>query len=671
MKRCLPVAAKFGGGGLLVAALSCCIACGGAAGQAAKLADAGQYEQALASYEQTVAAKPGTVDARKAQLAIAQIQIADLGDPVSGLATYQSVVDAAADSEEGLAAGYAIGVHHFGAEEYALAAAAFQAVVQAGPTSETAAEAQIRLAMSQERSNDLEAAQQTYAAYSQLHSDTDAALMAIEKRAQLLDQLGKKSEAIAERQRVVRDYGAQPSEAAAPIVELAREGLLAAGAEVPAPITAATRSDATLRREALDRVRDRDRPASARRASAERAEANVFGVDAGALMNQMNVQADDQGTMYDAMFSLANAMFYGDQFKEAGALYQGSIEMAEAEVGMGWENMGAAYKALADVYRKLGLDDHAAKALTEAIRKNPDAIDQIIASGQYDYGVENYQAAIDTWSSIAGMKPGKDSEIYYKMGLAYKHLKNTPAEVDSLERSLGASPANKDAAQSMAEVLYYRAGQRSRSYLFQDVVDDKGGWPAYLELGKLGLKHGYYLSAQQQFNIGARIATKVAETSPDEGAKLEAAEAAAGMSALKAIVKGRRNADLLDEAALELAPVAEANPENALVRYAAGLHAVDRGDVDTATAEFTKAMELTPRDSTPVHALANLHVSQGFLGAAVELYSTFLERNPRDKAVQQRRDLLQAQAGTPAATTPTAAPAAPTPGPTTPAAPTP
>ena len=667
MKRCLPVAAKFGGGGLLVAALSSWIACGGAAGQAAKLADAGDFHQALASYEQTVAEKPGTADAREAQLAIAQIQMSDLSDPVAGLATYQSVVDAAPDSDEGLAAGYAIGVHHFGAEEYTLAAAAFQAVVQADPTSETAAEAQIRLAMSQERSNDLEAAQLTYGAYSQLHSDTDAALMAIEKRAQLLDQLGKKSEAIAERQRVVRDYGAQPSEAVAPIVELAREGLLAAGAEVPTPITAATQSDATRRRETLDRVRDRDRPASARRDAAERAEANVFGVDAGALMKQMNVQADDQGTMYDAMFSLANAMFYGDQFKEAGALYQGAIRMAEGEVGMAWENMGAAYKALADVYRKLGLDDYAAKALAEAIRKNPDAIDQIIASGQYDYGVENYQAAIDTWSSIAGMKPGKDSEIYYKMGLAYKHLKNTPAEVDSLERAIGANPTNKDAAQSMAEVLYYRAGQRARSYLFQDVVDDKGGWPAYLELGKLALKHGYYLSAQQQFNIGARIAAKVAEKGVEEGVRLEAAEAAAGMSALKAIVKGRRNADLLDESSLELAPVAEANPDNYLVRYAAGLHAVDRGDTGTATVEFTRAMELKPRNSTPVHALANLHVSQGLLGAAVELYSTFLERNPRDKAVQQRRDLLQAQAATPADPSPAAA----TPAATKPAAPTP
>jgi len=49
-------------------------------------------------------------------------------------------------------------------------------------------------------------------------------------------------------------------------------------------------------------------------------------------------------------------------------------------------------------------------------------------------------------------------------------------------------------------------------------------------------------------------------------------------------------------------------------------------------------------------------VSQGFVGVAVDLYTTFLERNPRDKAVQQRRDLLQAQIAT---DTPATTPATP------------
>jgi Tfp pilus assembly protein PilF len=652
VKRHLPTTAKLGGVGLLAVALSSWIACSSSTSQGAKLAAAGNYNDALSMYQQTVAAKPGSVDARKAQIEIAKLQATQLNAPEEALATYQAVVEAAAESDEGQTAGYEIGLYHWRAKDYAAAATAFDAVIQASPATARAGDAQLMLAKSQQDAGDLEQAQKTYGAFSQLHSDTDKALLAIETRAQLLDQLGKKAEAILERQRVVRDYGAQPSETAAPVVELARQALVEAGAAVPEPATRATQSDSAARREALDRARDRDRPASAKRDSEKRAKTNIFGVDAGGYMAQMGVQADAQGTMYDAMFSTANAMFYGDQFKVAGALYLEAIRMAEQEVGSGWEYMGAAYKALADVYRKLGLDDYAKEALETAVRKNPDAIDQIIASGQYDYGVDNYQAAINTWSSIAGMNSGKDSEIYYKMGLAYKHLKNTPSEVDSFERSLAANPGNKDATQSMAEVLYYRAGQRKRSYLFQDIVDNKSDWQAYLELGGLALKHGYYLSAQQQYNLGARIAGKTAEKATDPAEKKAAAEGAAGMSALKEVVRGRKNDDYLADTTAALAPLVEANPENALVRYAAGLHAVDLDDVETATAELTKAMALTPRDSTPVHALANLHVSKGFVGLAVELYTTFLERNPRDKTVLQRRDVLQALIATETPATP-------------------
>jgi tetratricopeptide (TPR) repeat protein len=652
VKRYWPIAAKFGGVGLLTVALSFWVGCAGASGQGAALAAAGQYTDALATYEQVVAEKPGTPDAWQAQLAIAEIQITNLGDQAAGLATYQSIVNAAPESAEGLAAGYEIGLARFRAEEYGPAAAAFNGVVQASPNSAKAGDAQLMMAKSHERAGNLEAAQETYGAFSQLHSDSANALAAIETRARLLDQLGKKAEAIAERQRVVRDYGADPSETAAPVVELARQALLAAGAPVPTPVTNATMSDTGLREQIRDNVRRRDRPASAKRDAAARARANVFGVDASTLMKQFPVQADDQGTMYDAMFAFANAMFYGDQYKDAGALYMGAIEMAEAEVGAGWENMGAAYKALADVYRKLGLDAYAQEALVEAVRKNPDAIDQIIASGQYDYGVENFQQAIDTWSSIVGMNPGKDSEIYYKIGLAYKHLKNTPAEVDSLERSIAAAPSNKDAAQSMAEVLYYRAGQRSRSYMFQDIVDNKSGWEAYLEVGKLAVKHKYYLSARQQFNIGARLAGKRSEMAGEADDKQAAAEAAAGMSALMAMVKGRRTPDKLAEATLEIAPLAEAHPENPLVRYAVALHAVDQEDREGAIADFTKAMSLEPRNSTYVHALADLHISDGYLGEAVKLYTTFLEKNPRDKRVLQRRDMLKAQAAADGVATP-------------------
>ena len=656
MKRYLPMAAKYGGVGLLAVALTSWIACSNSTSQGAKLAAAGNYDDALAMYRQTVAEKPGSVDARQAQLEIASLQMTQLEAAEDGLATYQAVVDASPETAEGQAAGYAIGLYHFRSQDYAAASTAFRGVVQAAPTSDKAGEAQLMLAKSQEEAGNFEDALKTYGAFSQLHPDTDQALIALETRARLLDQLGRKADAIAERQRVVRDYGAKPSEVAAPVVELARQALLDAGAPVPAPITQATQSDAARRKETLDRVRDRDRPASAKRASAERAERDVFGVDAGAVMSQFSVGGggggNQQGTMYDAMFTVAYSRFQMEDYRAAGALYKASIEMALAEVGSGWENLGAASKALADVYLKLGLDDYARKALEVAVRRNPAVVEQVIEGGLVEYGYGSYEKALATWQSVAGMNPGRDSEIYYNMGLAYEKLKNTPAEVEHLEKSIAANPGNTDALQSLAAALYYRDGQRKRSYLYQDIVDNKSDWTAYLEVGNLALKHGYYLSAQQQYNLGSRIAGKTAEKATEAAEKKAAAEGAAGMAALKAIVRGRKNADFLPEASTELAPLVETNPENALVRYAAGLHAVDLDDVETATAEFTKAMSLTPRDSKPVHALANLHVSNGFVGLAVELYTTFLERNPRDKAVQQRRDMLQAQLTTEAPATP-------------------
>ncbi|MEO2003209.1 MAG: hypothetical protein ABGY41_03845, partial [Candidatus Poribacteria bacterium] len=78
--------------------------------------------------------------------------------------------------------------------------------------------------------------------------------------------------------------------------------------------------------------------------------------------------------------------------------------------------------------------------------------------------------------------------------------------------------------------------------------------------------------------------------------------------------------------------------------YAVALHAVEEVAREGAIAEFTKAMSLEPRNSTYVHALADLHISDGYLGEAVKVYTTFLEKNPRDKRVLQRRDMLKAQA---------------------------
>ena len=640
--------------GAALIAVVLAVGCAGSAGQAAKLEQQGQYAEAIALFQQSAIANPGSDEALEARLKIANIYMTGLKHPEKAVAEYEAIAAADAVGEAGLAARYQLGLHYFRAEEYSQAGETFTEIITAAPTSETGAKAQLMLAKAQERAGQIEDAERTYGAFAALHSDDPNAAIAMETRAKLLDSLDRRSEAIEARQKLVRDYGAEVQQSE--VVELAKEGLRIEGASIPQPTTVAAMSDGQRAQMRAAGTRERDRPESAKQAAAAQAASNIFGVSAESIMSQMTVNASDsQGTMYDAMYSMAQVMYLSMDYKAAGALYQRAIELAESEVGSGWENGGAAYKGLADVYRKLGLDQLAHDFLLKAQQKNPRVLDQVIDGATFDYEAGDYETAIATWQSIIGLSPNRDGQLHYYIGLAYKKMGDTPSELLSFERAAAANPKDMDAIQSLAEVLYYRAGQRQRSYVYQDIVDGKPGADSYLDLGLVALREGYYMNAQQQFNLGSRIAGR------EEKPELEA-----GMAALKAVAQGKRDEDMVEQATADLAALMEANPDNAMVVYAAGLHAVTLGDMDTAIAHFKTVMEAEPKNARPVRELGKLYIVQDNAKAALEIYTAYVEKNPRDKAILLLRDQLRIQIGAENAPRPTgpgtqAVPSAPKP----------
>lgn len=628
-------------------AVSLAACSGGPYQQGVTLERQGSYELAIEQYELAAANNPGSSDALKAQMKIASIYHVNLDQPEKAAEIYAGVVAAAPEEEIGLDAQYQLGLIHFTRENFDDAAESFRALLMNAPTSEQGANAQLMLAQTYEKAGKLEEAQETYGEFSRLHGENKNAPTALEKRARILDNLGKKDEAIKQRQDIVRDFGARADADA--VVRLAAEELVKAGAEVPDIITTEPMTRADREMERQQARRERDRPRSQRREEEEQvknAEELIFGYNADEIMNAMQITLDDQGTMYDAMFSMAGVLFTTAEYKKSGALYHRSLRMAEEAVGSAWDSRASAIKGLSDVYLKLGLEERAKQLLKDAVRADSSVVDQIITQGEFEYGVGDYQKAIDIWSFIVGLSAGKDSQIYYLIGLAQRELQNTPAEVAAFERSIAANPRNEEAAQSLAEALYYRAGNRKRAYLYQDIIDKKIDWPTYFDVGKTAMRYGYWMQASQQFNIGARVAVKAAERAAkaeDPRAEKQAVDASIGMTALRHAARARASESNREEAGVELAALAQGNPQNALARYAVGHFAELMNETEKAAAEYAKAMEIEPLNADFVEALANLHVANGNTEAAVSVYSAYLQKNPRDKRIQGLRDALKAE----------------------------
>lgn len=616
--------------------------------QGIQLEGQGRYEEAIAVYERIAAKKPGSPEALQAQLRIADAYINNLNKKAEGMAIYQKIAETNPKSPEGLTARYRMGLVCFKDNDFSGAETHFRGVLNDAPMTKVGADAQLMLAKTYEKAQKFEEAEKTYNAFTTLHPSDPNAAVALLSRARLLEQAGKREEAVSAYQRIVREFGADAS--LQEQVNLATEALQREGASVPKPnvphIASTTPGETPAestprqpmtreqRRQAfIERIRERQRTPEQKRVAEEKRAASIWGVDPEVLMKQMNITLDNQGTMYDAMFSMAVTMYQSEAYRESGALYERAIELAEADTNRKtpWENLGAAYKGLADVFAKLGLTDRAQEYLQRAYQRDPTVIDQIIDSGLVDYGAGDYEKAIATWQSLVGLNPAKDAQLFYNMALAYQKLNDTPNEVLYLERAVAANPSYKDALQNLAAALYYRAGERKRSYLFQDAVEDKSSFAVSYELGRLAFTYGYFLNATAQFNLSIRQA----ENDDDKAAA----------TAMKLASQGSRSAP--EQVLQELDALVAANPNNARVHFARGALAIVMNDAAKAEAELRKAMELDPHFTDALFALANYYLEGDDRGAALALYDEYLKANPRDRNVQLRRDALKVSASTP------------------------
>ena len=77
--------------------------------------------------------KPGTSEARKAQLAIGELHIDKMDQPEVGVRMYQNLIAATPDSEETVEAHYRLGVYYFRAMDYESAQKSFDTIVNQFP----------------------------------------------------------------------------------------------------------------------------------------------------------------------------------------------------------------------------------------------------------------------------------------------------------------------------------------------------------------------------------------------------------------------------------------------------------------------------------------------------------------------------------------------------------
>ncbi len=98
-------------------------------GKAEKLVDAQDYRGAIDAYQSIIDSKPGTVDARAAQLAIGELYIAHINQPEQGTKAYQAVIAETPDSDEAAEAHYRLGMHAYRQKDFDAAQTHFRTIV--------------------------------------------------------------------------------------------------------------------------------------------------------------------------------------------------------------------------------------------------------------------------------------------------------------------------------------------------------------------------------------------------------------------------------------------------------------------------------------------------------------------------------------------------------------
>ena len=630
---------------LCVLLLAGCLGGSGAIRNAEKLVEAKDYRGAIAAYQSIVDTKPGTPEARQAQLAIGKLSIERMNQPAVGVKAYQAVISDAPESDEAAEAHYQLGMHHYRSKDFASAQTEFDEIVNQFPQLELSHNAQLMLAKSYEESRNYEQAVEIFDNFANRNPRSERAAQAIANKARIQrEHLKNSEEAKRTYQSLVKRYG--KVEGTEKEIEKAKEELTALGASIPTPDDPlATQYGRALAQQ--EARRERDRPRGGAEKSRAMGSANVqiadsgFGVSASEVMRdfggQTAIAGDEQGSFHDAELMIAN-FFYGDEnYRDAGALYFDAIARAETNN----EKIDPySYLKLSVCYRKVGMHQRAKAVLKKAASRDGEVVEAVVSTGRNQYTNEEYEKAIETYNSVVGLNRNRDSEVYWLISLAYKKLGEPEKEREVLERAVAMNTMNADALQSLAEVLHYRLKDRKTAAIYQDLVDEKGdSYLASKTLGDLCYQYENYVQARSKYRAAARTAKRLLDKSESraEKQKLHNQVVYATVLAARATfhLKGVEAAQaMLDELAAEF-------PEHALIPYGRGEIALLNGDADTAVAAFKESIEKAPLSDIPLIALGDYYLSQGYNDDAIALWEEFLKTNQYNQNVQRRLKKLQ------------------------------
>ena len=275
------------------------------------------------------------------------------------------------------------------------------------------------------------------------------------------------------------------------------------------------------------------------------------------------------------------------------------------------------------------------------MRRDVSVLEAVIVTGDNQYLDQEYERAIETYSSIVGMNRSKDPELYWKLGLVHQKMGDYAKEAEFCERALAVKTDYIDALQSLAYVLFRHLNNRPRAAIFDDLAKDQSSYESEIELGAICYKYGNYTWAKTKYQAAARFAERQNKnaTQPAEKRLLENRIVYAKVHAAMAFYKS----GMEENAQERLDTLVTEYPDHALVPYGNGQLALLKGDTDTAIAEFKASMEKDPKSHAALIALGEYYISQGNTAEAEALWSGFLKRNPRNRVVRQRLGTLKQQ----------------------------
>ena len=510
-------------GCLIIVSHAACIS-GGASNKVNKLIEAKDYQGAIEVYQTVVDTKPGTPEAREAQLEMAKLYIKKLSKPDHGVKLYQEVISSAADSKEAANAHYELGMHYFRSKEYESAQQQFDTVVNNFSELELSNNAQLMLAKSFEEAKDYKQAAEIYDNFANRHPTSDRAALALVNKARIQkNYLKNQHEAKRTYQSIVKRYGR--IEGAEDQISEAKKELTQIGASIPkADDPLATQMGRAVERQ--NKRREMDSP----RGGAERSRAmggtsaqmpdSGFGISAQEVMRnfgtQTGVQGDQDGTYYDAELMIANFLYGDEYYRDAGAVFFDAIHRAKADKA---KIDPYSYVRLSVCYRKLGMHKRAREMLKEAVKRDRRVLDAVITTGQNHYRDARvmdsdddkratYEQAIAIYNSVLGFNQSKDAEIYFRLGLVYQKMGNLDMERESFERAIAAKPDYMDALQWLPDV-YKRMKNRSRATIFQNIVVGKGDlYVNKMSIADLCYAYENYRKAKSSYSAALRNAER-------------------------------------------------------------------------------------------------------------------------------------------------------------------